>query len=573
MTFGLMPSGQLSKNYTLVNGDSVTVTGTINPATLENVTVVVNDNSTDEVEYLGDDTVVTLAVTSGEITLTADDYEVTFSKDNGRGWVTVSPKTGSNYTFTAVQKSFAISEATLDAADLTVSTYEWTIGTDIDLTGVTVTKGEATIAGQIDPAESAAAILEALTAGESAEIDATFTPSSDVYASTPISIKVPVTAKAAVDTSKAALTADLVDATGLTLNYTQGSDTVDAASIATEVTLVAGGTVAGTFSVTTEQANAIKAMTESGTATVTFNPAEDNETYNTTAVELTVNVVVKTTGSGDGEEQQPDVTVPEQSEAKGEEVQTAIIVLGSNEVALNRKGEAKPSIKVYFDGKALSSRKYETKTVVNGDGTATTTVTLDSKAGCTFEGGKLSASVTFDVVAYKAKVSALTVKATTVTYGQIDNNNVASMLKGAKLVIDGKTQKTGVTYEWNLAENATVGEYFVKVTATYGNEKYEAEIPVTVKAAKLSVKTQDMGTYTGTLTDEQAKTIVENYLADTGINGVKLTAEDCTVQVTKTTGKGTKKTIYYKIILNEDGNYNFGSNKFTKSAKATVNAG
>jgi hypothetical protein len=285
------------------------------------------------------------------------------------------------------------------------------------------------------------------------------------------------------------------------------------------------------------------------------------------------------TNPGSSETNPGTSETPEQSEADGEIVEHAVVVLTADTVVMNRKGVATPSIKVYYNGKALSSKKYDV-TLTDNDkvGEATATVELAANAGCTFEDGAMSTSVKFNVVADKTDVSTLTVKNVTVTYGQI-SENVASMLKSPKMTINGKTQKTGVTYTWNLDTDAEAGYHFVTVTATYGETTAEADIVVYVKPAKITLKTITLDpmtvAYASTLDTTEAASVIKAYLVDNGVGGVELDEDDFTVEVSKLSTslkKAGKRSISYKITLNEDGNYNFGS-KFTKSAKASVKVG
>jgi hypothetical protein len=376
------------------------------------------------------------------------------------------------------------------------------------------------------------------------------------------------------------------------LEYTTGTETVSLDGVTAKV---GDSTVAGKFTaLTADQITAIKAMTVDGngtaanTITVTFT-SDAASAFGETAVTKTLNVVVKAAASTDpsettspnpGESEQPseqpsqEPTTPDysQSDADGEIVEHAVAVVTVNNVVLKKSG-AKPTVKVYYNGKALSSSKYSVvctnNTYVGEENEAIATVTLKDNAGCTFEDGSKIVELPFTVVADKSSVTSLSVGAITVTYGQYDNNNLSKVLKSAKLTINGKTQKTGVTYSWNLDADAEAGYHFVTVTAHYGDEDYETEISVYVKPAKLTLKTITLPDYEGTLDETEAAAQVKAFLVENGIGGVKLDENEFSIKVKKVSGKSSKKTISYTITLADGSNYRFGT-KLTKNATAKV---
>jgi hypothetical protein len=294
----------LDNNYTLTNGATVEIKASITQKDVtDDLVVEIPNHKGEALTYLGNDTVglgetVKFGTAENYTALEkGTDYELVFSQENGYGYVTITPVATSNYTFTydAEPSMFYIVAATLDGSALS-ATYEWTVGTEINTTGVVVSLNDATIEGEVTLDDAAKETIGNMVAGDSTTVTATFAPSGDVYTEA-VTFTLNVNAVAAPAAEKTALDPAAVDVSGLTLTYTKGT-TVNATSIGNSVTLSAGGTVTGAFSVTPEQQATIEAL-EVGTTTasVTFTPAESDEHYNNTPVTLTVSVVVLEEGT------------------------------------------------------------------------------------------------------------------------------------------------------------------------------------------------------------------------------------------------------------------------------------
>jgi hypothetical protein len=205
ITVTLVRSGNLDKNYTLTNGENPPIVGTIKGTSID-VDVVINGG--EAVEYTGSDMTLTAVVTSGSgstmITLVeGTDYTLgNIRKSGGYGWVDVTSVSTSTYSFDTQSVRFDITEAALKAEDVSSIILTYTVGTEPSLDGlkVVVTGGQTVDGKFADLTDDQIAAIKALEAGASTTVDLTFTPSSDIYAATPVVITVKVDAKAAAST-------------------------------------------------------------------------------------------------------------------------------------------------------------------------------------------------------------------------------------------------------------------------------------------------------------------------------------------------------------------------------------
>ena len=108
--------------------------------------------SADEYTYTGNQCRPVVTVKDGSTALAATDYELTYSAntDVGTAHVKVAPKTGSNYTFTAVDKPFTIKAAsrTITIGSYTGKTYDGTAVAEPTNDQYTVSAGTGTVTFQ-----------------------------------------------------------------------------------------------------------------------------------------------------------------------------------------------------------------------------------------------------------------------------------------------------------------------------------------------------------------------------------------------------------------------------------------
>jgi hypothetical protein len=175
--------------------------------------------------------------------------------------------------------------------------------------------------------------------------------------------------------------------------------------------------------------------------------------------------------------------------------------------------------------------------------------------------------VNFQIV-NKTSGLVLSAKNVTVNYG------TSFDVTKAKATLKQGSKKVNGTITWNLTEdtkNLDAGVYTVTVSATYGDETVTADILVTVKPAKLTLKvTKNLGTMSvadiQALTDEE---IIEKAVKNITVTGNLDINDIAEVTISKkpTVKKGTNT---WKLLVTlTDGNYAFGT-KTTKTISVSI---
>jgi hypothetical protein len=580
----LAKGGNLIENYTLTGGDNAKCVGTI---TGKSVTVSVKVTDIDyETDAANPAPIVTVAVNDESKTvLTLDiDYTVTVDKldKTGETYSTakVAPKSTSAYTFTETSVRFKVDpdkvaadpivdeKPTLEAASVADLSVTYTEGTEptvasLGLGTSVILKDETVVNGAFSLSDEQIAAIKALTENGTAKV--TFTPDENdaTYANTGVELTVNVTFMGAVDPTKAALTPAEVDVSGLTLNYTEGTEP-DVTGLGTSVTLIAGGTVNGTFSLTTAQTAAIKALTGNDNVTVTFTPAADDTTYNTSTVELTVSVIF--TAAKKDDEPTMDAPTIAEDEVNAADEETVIVRLASSTVRWTGRA-LKPAVTVYENGVKLSASKYNKKYSDNID-EGIATVTITKKDGSDFANGEESIEQTFAIVKDTSDALVLNMKDLSLTYGSYDEDP-SNLVKGS-VKFNGKTVRVkDVEWSWGLAGDENVGVYEVALTGTYKDVSVTTQIMVTVKAKKITVTMPTMTTKSATgLDSDIVYGMMEDYLV---ISDEDVDFSDLDV-VYKSSPKTVKKglnTWKWTVSVNNP-NYTLGSSSKTISVKVRV---
>jgi hypothetical protein len=288
--------------------------------------------------------------------------------------------------------------------------------------------------------------------------------------------------------------------------------------------------------------------------------------------------------------EQPSESVAPSQNPGTEEVPGAELI-DENEVSVVLKSytlksaskTVKPTVYVYTStGTKLASKNYTVNYTNNGAaGDYTLTVTLGAGSTYTFSNG----TTTSDEVAYKivnAKTDMILTTATKITANYGDAVSVSAAKATVK--VGGKKVAAQITMDLDDITNADgtidAGVYTVTVAATYGDNTVYAQVPLTVKAKKVSVKTVKLddisaSTFTG-LDDDDIKAVLAEKITDKLVADGTLADGSFSVEVTKYTSlaKSGKKTVTYTLTL-DDTNLTFTSGKsvLTKSLKASVKIG
>jgi hypothetical protein len=542
--------------------------------------------------------------TGTDITLVeGTDYTVKYTNNTkvGTATITVSPKTGSNYTFKKSTATFKITKNSLSnetsAADSNKYTTELkevtiTYGTTPKaslLKGtVTLTATKAKIAGKWSWDEDTAKAIAAQDVGvydpsdkaATKTFSATFTPTNSSYEK--ITVPVKVTINQATLTISSAKVEDIdYDAT-----RTAGAEITDKV---TAVTFKCGKNEVKLTKATDDNTNdysvtkATIAKTTAGTQKVTFEVAlttdgtvsknyKLSKTTGTTTVKVGVTTITPTitlTGTG----------ITQDSESK-------VWSNAENSTTLTYTGKAiKPAIKVTYtptgksDAVELATTEY-TVTYANNTkaGKATITVTPKSKSNFKFSA---TCSATFTIAKATPTV---TVKDITTTYnGKVpDKSLIKGTAKSGKTTVKGTWSFT--TYDSTATPamtelKADAGSYSnVSVTFTPTDKSnYEsatAKISVTINKATVKVSKATLASKNlSTVSDQNTKTAdVKVTLSNTSLKQGDSGNYTVTANYSSWT-KGTQN-VSYTVKLNADTakNYAFksGGDSYTGTVKGTL---
>jgi hypothetical protein len=539
--------------------------------------------------------------TGTDITLVeGTDYTVKYTNNTkvGTATITVSPKTGSNYTFKKSTATFKITKNSLsngDTADASnkyttelkevTITYGTTPKASLLKGTVTLTATKAKIAGKWSWDEDTAKAIAAQDVGvydpsdtaATKTFSATFTPTNSSYEK--ITVPVKVTINQATLTISGATVSDIdYDAT-----RTAGAEITDKVTAVTfkcgknEVKLTkATDDATNDYSVT----KATIAKTTAGTQKVTFEVAltttgdvsknyKLSKTTGTTTVKVGVTTITPTitlTGTGIAQ----DGTSKVWSNAE-------------NSTTLTYTGKAiKPAIKVTYTPTGasaaveLATTEY-TVTYANNTkaGNATITVTPKSKSNFKFSA---TCSATFTIAKATPTV---TVKDITTTYnGKVpDKSLIKGTAKSGKTTVKGTWAFTSTTPEGCTALEANAGSYSnVSVTFTPTDKsnynEATAKISVTINKATVKVSKATLASKNlSTVTDQNTKTAdVKVTLSNTSLKQGDSGNYTVTANYSSWT-KGTQN-VSYTVKLNADTakNYAFksGGDSYTGTVKGTL---
>jgi hypothetical protein len=239
----------------------------------------------------------------------------------------------------------------------------------------------------------------------------------------------------------------------------------------------------------------------------------------------------------------------------------------------------KPTVSVYTaDGKKLNKKLYSVDYGTDNVtvGAKTLTVTLAAGSTYKFSDGTDTFVANYNIVDKSAGAILTVSKTKSVYYGPaLSVNDLKPVLK-----VGGKKVTTGWTIDWNYEDLANgealdAGVYTVTVTATNGDTTVYAQTLLTVKPAKLTLKTLKL-TETISLaevaeyTNDDYASLIEAYIADNELlpedSGYYVDANS--IKLPKNMSKAGKKSITFTVSLDSN-NYAFGS-KTSKTAKASL---
>jgi hypothetical protein len=341
------------------------------------------------------------------------------------------------------------------------------------------------------------------------------------------------------------------------------------------VTVTVGGqTVAGSFTLSEDAQNTIKALTAGASAnvTATFVPTAGGIYSN--SVEVTLPVTAKAAGSTTPSTPETPST-PAEGENEAVVDSEVTVVLKSATLKGDGKKAVKPTVYVYTaEGKKLSSKLFSVS-YDNNDNTTigdhTLTVTLLTNAYTFAETGESTAQAAYTIV-NKTSGLVLTTSTKAVAYGETPVINV-TVKQGSK--------KIAATPEYNfedlLDENGNIpaGIYSVAVTAKTAAGDVSTQVLVTVKATKVTLKSIKLDTYTQAQVKELDKEELENLISSKIVTASKgaLTADEISVNITNINEvvSATKTVkVKYTVTLNEGSNKTFTAGKFVTEKSASV---